>query len=232
MGRWAHKTVFYEGYHELAYLHPDHFTPDPRVAAALAPEGTPYFILRFAKLNAHHDAGRTGITTEVATRLVALLEPHGRVYVTAERELEPELEPYRIRIDPQDMHSALASAHLYVGDSQTMAAEAAVLGTPSIRFNDFVGKIGYLDELEHRYGLTFGIRTTEPQRLYGQVEALIRMPDLTQEWRQRRIVMLAEKVNVTEQILRLTEQVSSRAEGGRTGNGHFRVKAGRVLHST
>lgn len=29
-----------------------------------------------------------------------------------------------------------------------MAAEATILGTPSIRFNDFVGKLGYLEELE------------------------------------------------------------------------------------
>ncbi len=35
-----------------------------------------------------------------------------------------------------------------------MIAEAAVLGTPSIRFNDFVGKLGYLEDLEHKYGLT------------------------------------------------------------------------------
>ena len=38
-----------------------------------------------------------------------------------------------MNIDPSDMHHALAFASLYIGDTQTMAAEAAVLGTPSIR---------------------------------------------------------------------------------------------------
>ncbi len=58
--------------------------------------------------------------------------------------------------NPSDIYHALYYADLYIGDSQTIAAEKAVLGTPALRFNDFVGKIGYLEELEHKYGLTFG----------------------------------------------------------------------------
>ena len=39
-----------------------------------------------------------------------------------------------------DMHHVMAFASLYIGDSQTMAAEAGVLGVPFVRFNDFVGR--------------------------------------------------------------------------------------------
>ena len=162
VGRWEKKKIAYEGYHELAYLHPDHFTPDRDVCRQLAPHGERYFILRFAQLTAHHDVGRKGISAEVAKSAIQLLEPHGNVYISSERMLEEEFEDYRIAIDPALMHSALQFASLYIGDSQTMAAEAAVLGTPSIRFNDFVGEISYLDELEHRYGLTYGIGTDFP----------------------------------------------------------------------
>jgi predicted glycosyltransferase len=42
------------------------------------------------------------------------------------------------------MMKFIQSLDLYIGDSQTMAAEAAVLGIPSIRFNSFVGKLVYL----------------------------------------------------------------------------------------
>ena len=122
-----------------------------------------YFILRFAKLSAHHDTGKAGITTEIASRIIRKLKPLGNVFITSERELEPEFERYRISIKPQDMHDALYYSEMFIGDSQTMAAESAVLGTPSIRYNDFVGKLGYLEELEHKYGLTYGIRTTEPR---------------------------------------------------------------------
>src|SRR5690606_19210999 len=136
-----------------------------------------------------------------------------------ERELEPELEPYRIRIDPQDMHSALAHAHLYVGDSQTMAAEAAVLGTPSLRFNDFVGEIGYLEELEHRYGLTRGIRTDAPEQLYEAVRAWLAHDDLKGEWARRRRRMLDEKVDLTEFLLRFIARYPASAREAIGSNG-------------
>lgn len=58
------------------------------------------------------------------------------------------------------MHHVMAFASLYIGDSQTMAAEAGVLGVPFVRFNDFVGSIGYLRELEDKYELGYGIHAT------------------------------------------------------------------------
>ena len=74
--------------------------------------------------------------------------------------MEPQFEKYRIKINPLDMHHVMAFASLYIGDSQTMAAEAGVLGVPFVRFNDFVGRIGYLRELEDVYELGYGIKAT------------------------------------------------------------------------
>ena len=59
------------------------------------------------------------------------------------------------------MHHIMAFAKMYIGDSQTMAAEAGVLGTPFVRFNDFVGRIGYLRELEDVYNLGYGVKTPD-----------------------------------------------------------------------
>ena len=129
---------------------------------------SPFFIMRFASLNAHHDSGIKGINTEIAQRLIDILAPHGTIYITSERPLEPQFEQYRIRINPLDMHHVMAFASLYIGDSQTMAAEAGVLGTPFIRFNDFVGRIGYLRELEDVYQLGYGIKASST----GSVDAL------------------------------------------------------------
>lgn len=196
VGPWAGKTIAYRGYHELAYLHPSRFAPDAEVGRELRSGGERYFILRFAALTAHHDLGRTGITTEVARRLIETLAPRGKVYITAERELDPEFEPYRIRIPPRRMHDALHFADLYIGDSQTMAAEAAVLGTPSLRCNDFVGQIGYLEELEHRYGLTYGIRTGRPDDLLSRIDSILGMPNARTTWGERRARMLRETIDV------------------------------------
>lgn len=195
------KSVKYESYHELAYLHPHHFTPDKAVVEKYFPCDTPYFILRFSSLNAYHDNGIHGIDDRVALRLIGLLHPHGRVYITSERPFSPQLEPYRIRINPLDMHHVMAFATLYIGDSQTMAAEAAVLGVPFIRFNDFVGKIGYLNELENTYRLGYGIRASEAgaeERLCQTLQELLATPDLREEWQQRRERMLTEKIDYAQ----------------------------------
>lgn len=197
------KTIHYPGFQKLAYLHPNVFTPSAEVVrkAGINP-GSPYFILRFAKLNAHHDKGVFGINTEIAQHLIDILSPHGRVYITAERELELQFEQYRLAINPLDIHHVMAFATLYIGDSQSMAVEAAMLGTPSVRFNDFVGakKIGVMEELEHNYQLTYGISSREPEKLYAKVEELLAMAEgdgLKEQFHARRQKMLADKIDVT-----------------------------------
>jgi len=190
------KTVGYSGYHELAYLHPKYFTPDrTRIASLFGDRGT-YFILRFSALAAHHDHGRTGIQDDLAMQILDLLEPHGHVYITSERPLAPQFEPYRIQIDPRDIHHALYYAAMYIGDSQTMTAEAAVLGTPSIRFNDFVGKLSYLEELEHTYKLTIGVKTDTPQRLLETIEEVLHLSGREALWQERRAYMLQNTIDV------------------------------------
>lgn len=194
-------SVKYESYHELAYLHPNHFQADKTVVEKYFSADTPFFILRFSSLNAYHDAGIQGINTEIAQHLIDILKPHGRIYITSERELEPQFEPYRIKINTLDMHHVMAFSTLYIGDSQTMAAEAAVLGVPFVRFNDFVGRIGYLNELEDVYQLGFGIKASEEgaaEKMYKVVEEILSMPNLKEEWETRRQKMLSEKIDYAQ----------------------------------
>ena len=215
-GSVENRTAHYPGYHELAYLHPNHFTPDPKIVEAYGIDTSkPYFVMRFASLNAHHDSGIKGINTEIAERLVKILEPFGTIHITSERPLEPQFEKYRIKINPLDMHHVMAFASLYIGDSQTMAAEAGVLGVPFVRFNDFVGRIGYLRELEDTYQLGYGIHASvlpadspirrndgslQPsgvEELYKRVEQLVAMPSEQRRkvWAERRTQMLSDKID-------------------------------------
>ena len=196
-GKWVEKSIFYSGYHELAYLHPNHFKPDKEIARKYLSPDTPYFIIRFAKLKAYHDEGIKGINIKIARSLINILNPFGKIFITSERELENELEPYRISINPIDMHHVLAFAKIYIGDSQTMAAEAGVLGTPFIRFNDFVGKIGYLNELENKYELGFGFKTDQAEEMLQKVKELLQMKNIKLEFQRRRQNMLSEKIDVT-----------------------------------
>lgn len=197
-GKWNAKAVKYPGYQELGYLHPDNFTPDKEVVRKYFDPDKPYFVMRFSGLNAHHDVGIRGITNGIAEKVIAILKPHGDIYITSERELDARFEPYRIAINPLDIHHVMAFAELYIGDSQTMAAESGVLGVPFIRFNDFVGKIGYLNELEQKYRLGFGITPDAEETLYKTIEELLAQPDRKAVFRQRRQQMLSASINFAE----------------------------------
>jgi hypothetical protein len=242
MGPVEPKTTHYPGYHELAYLHPNHFTPDPKIIEAYGIDTSkPYFVIRFASLNAHHDSGIKGINTEIAQRLVDILKPHGRIYITSERPLEPQFEEYRIKINPLDMHHVMAFASLYIGDSQTMAAESGVLGVPFVRFNDFVGRIGYLRELEDKYELGYGVHATmlsahsdirkndgtvQPsgvEELYKRVEALVAMPSAERKatFAARREKMLSDKIDCAKFLTWFIENWPSSVEQVRKADKDF-----------
>lgn len=204
-GKWDKRTIKYDGYHELAYLHPNNFQPDKSIAEDYVDTSAPYFLVRFAKLDAHHDVGISGINDSIAIRIVKLLEKSGKVYITSERKFNNELEPYRLNIKPIDIHHVMAYAHLYIGDSQTMAAESGVLGIPFIRFNDFVGKIGYLNELEDIYKLGFGIRSKEVDQLFETIIQFLDQKNTKEEWQAKKERMLSDKIDVARFITEFIE---------------------------
>ena len=235
MGPVEKKTSHYPGYHELAYLHPNHFTADASVVKGYGIDvDSPYFIMRFSSLNAHHDAGIRGINTEIAERLIDILKPHGRIYITSERPLEPQFEEYRIKINPLDMHHVMAFASLYIGDSQTMAAEAGVLGVPFVRFNDFVGRIGYLNELENDYELGYGIHASQmnseelkvksgAEALYAKVQELVEMKadERRRVFQERRKMMLSDKIDCAKFLTWFIENYPESASLAQNADGSF-----------
>jgi predicted glycosyltransferase len=204
--KWNDKKIGYNSYHELAYLHPNHFTPDTNKIKSIFNLNEKNFILRFAQLTAYHDVGKSGIDTNIAQQLIDMLSAKGNVFITSERALEPQFEKYRIQISPLDIHHALYFADMYIGDSQTMTAEAAVLGTPAIRFNDFVGELSYLEELEHKFHLTNGIKTNHPEKLVEKVKELLDTPDLKIIWQSRRMLMLKECIDLSKFMTSLVEK--------------------------
>ena len=197
--RRSKKTVYVNAYHELAYLHPNRFTPDPSVLGdAGVTEGESYFVMRFNAFKAHHDVGVVGLTIENKRRLVKYLSSKGKVFITTERDIDDEFKPYQLKVSPEKAHSLMYYATMLVGDSQTMTSEAAVLGTPAIRCNTFVGRIHYLEEEEHKYGLTYGFRPEQSEEMFAKIEELLSMPNLKQEWQTRRQKMLSEKIDYAQ----------------------------------
>lgn len=194
-------AVYYAGTHELAYLHPNRFKPNPNVLQhAGIQEGERFFIMRFVALKGHHDVGQQGLTLEQKQSLVELLKPHGRVIITSERAIEPEFEPYRLPVPPEEIHSLMAYSFMFLGDSQTMTSEAAVLGIPALKCNTFAGRLSVPNMLEQKYGLCYAYLPTQFDEMYHHIEQLLtRDPeDLKNEWQAKRQRMLNDMIDPTE----------------------------------
>lgn len=215
-------TIYYPGYHELAYLHPNRFQPDTSVLSEVGLHaGEPFFIMRFNVFKAHHDMGVKGLSLEQKLRLVEILEPHGKIFITTERTIEAELQKYQMSISPEKAHSLMAFATLFLGDSQTMTSEAAVLGVPSLRCNTFAGRISYLEEQEKRYGLTFGFHPDEFDKMVAKLRELLARPNLRKEWQDRRRRMLADKIDLTSLMVWFLEQYPQSVDVLRNDQGIF-----------
>jgi len=196
--RRTQKMIGYSGYHELAYLHPNRFNPDESVLSEIGVlPGEKYFILRFNAFKAHHDVGVQGLSLENKRQLISLLERHGKVFITTERNIDDEFKPYQLKVSPDKAHSLMYYATMLVGDSQTMTSEAAVLGTPAIRCNTFVRRISYLEEEEFKYNLTYGFLPENSDSLFLKINELLEMPNIKNEWKKRRENMLKDKIDVT-----------------------------------
>lgn len=197
-GKWNEKSTKYNGYHELAYLHPDDFKPHYKIASRYLSIHEDFVLLRFSSLNAHHDYGIRGIDDDLTYKIVEAIKPFCNIYISSEKKLDGRFERYRISISPSDLHHVLAFAKLLICDSQTMAAEAGVLGTPFIRYNDFVGKIGYLNELEEKYKLGYGFNPPNEVDLLSKIKTLLSNKNLNTIFNKRRVEMLNDKINVNK----------------------------------
>ena len=190
--------VVYPGYHELAYLHPNRFVPNgdvPRKAGVS--EGESYFVMRFNAFKAHHDRGVHGLSFDQKMELIRLLEPHGKIFITTEGVIDPQLKKYQLTVPPEDAHSLLYYASMFVGDSQTMTSEAAVLGTPALKCNSLAGRLSVANQLETKYGLSFAFQPDDYPQMKAKVNELLALPDAKKEWARRKRVLLADKIDVT-----------------------------------
>ena len=191
------KQIRYNGYHELAYLHPNYFTPDPSVLDELElKEGERFIIMRFVAWDASHDAGHKGISMEMRRRFVSELEKYGRVLITSESELPAEFEPYRVKVASEKMHDLLYYAATYVGEGGTMATEAAVLGIPSVYISSLVGTMGNFEELETKYDLIQSFR--KPADALKATHNILSDENSKTVWQKRREILLSEKIDVTK----------------------------------
>ena len=203
VGKWGDKKIAYNGYQKLACLHPNYFIPEKN--KVLINANDKYFLIRLSSLSAHHDFGIKGFSKKYVFQIIDILSKYGRVLISSENVIDEELKKYKLEINPNDIHHYLYFAELFISDSQSMSIEAALLGTPSLRFSDFSGRISVLEELEKKYDLTYGFNSTQFTDLVSKLNALLSIKNLKEEFQNKRLNMLKDKIDVTKFMVWLLE---------------------------
>lgn len=202
-GRPRRNQRLYDGTQELAYLHPRRFQADPsRLLRLGLGAGEPFALVRFVSWEASHDLGDRGFGDREG--FVRALVRRIRVVISSEREIPASLREWGLDLPPEDLHHALAGASLVVGEGATTAAEAAVLGTPAVFVHS--ARLGYMDELEHRFGLLYR-RTRQDEALRLCLDLLSDPAQTAATWVRRRQRMLDASVDVTDWLARTVEDV-------------------------
>jgi len=193
-GQVRGRHLTYAGYHELAYLHPNRFQPDPAVLAdfGVSPD-VPYSIVRFVSWQAVHDRRERGLSAKQKRHLVEVLQRRGRVLISSEAPLTADLADLAVRGPVDQIHHLIAQASVVVGESATMSSEAAVLGVPAV-FIATTGR-GYTDDQERRYGLVGHFTEDQYDMALSAVDEILAEP--AQAWRAARQRLLDEKIDVT-----------------------------------
>lgn len=199
------KQVRYEGFHELAYLHPNRFTPNPEILKELGlSESDRFFVVRMVAWGASHDIGHKTSSLQTKLDMIHKLEKHGRVFLSTESELSSEFEKFRLKINPTKMHDLLYYAYMYVGESGTMATESSLLGTPSILVSPLAKLCGNHQELQ---GAEMQYYFDTFEDAMPKITELLNTPDLKSEWHERTVKFLKKKIDVTNYIIeRVNEQ--------------------------
>jgi predicted glycosyltransferase len=203
------KHYRFDGFKESAYLHPDVFEPrdDIRGELGVGPDEK-FAILRLNAFGSHHDVGHAGFTPERRRELIEKLSEHVTVFVSDEKGdmAFDDVDAREFDLHPALLHDALAEAQLLVADTQTMVTEAALLGTPAVRSNSFVGAddMGNFVELEN-HGLIYSLREFDDAT--ERALELATDDDAKARWRRKRDEYVADKVNLTEVLVDVATRV-------------------------
>jgi len=192
-GSWKNQ-IHYPGYHELAYLSPTY------QKAAIQPGEN--ILLRFVGWGAGHDIGEVGLSDAQKIELVRLLESHGKIYISSEGPLPDEIEALACAFHPARIHDFMRTCKFVIGESATMASEAACLGIPAI-FISNTGR-GYTTEQDTKYDLIRHYRLDQWPEVVTTLNAWVQT-DSFDIWQQKRRVMLRDKMEVTDWLVDLVE---------------------------
>ncbi len=194
----SEKQIFIESFNELSFLHPSCFSPNSEVLKNLGLlETQKLIILRFVLWKSVDDIGFQGFNIAEIRNMVKEFSKYGRVLISSEYDLPDDLRSLRIEKHPNikfgQMQDLEYYATLLFGESGAMAAESAMLGTPSFFISP--KKLGFIKELSEKYQLIYHYETKD-----GAVEkaiSLLKDDDLNEKVRLKHEKLLSDKIAYT-----------------------------------
>lgn len=135
----------FKGTKEVSYLHPNYFKANKKNVKKEF-RNKSYFFIRLVSWEASHDKKASGISKENLNAVIEYLSEKGRILISSEKELPKEYQKYSFNDSKDRLHHYLAHAKLCISEGSTTAAEAALLGTPTIYINNL--NLNYIDELK------------------------------------------------------------------------------------
>jgi len=106
----------------------------------------------------------------------------------------------KLQNNPWDMHNILNYAKLIISDSQSMTVEAAILGTPAIRYGNFKGKISILNEIE-KYKLSYSYFPYEENKMIKKIIKITNLKNSSKIFSKRKQNFLSKKVDFTDWMI-------------------------------
>jgi len=199
--KFGNKQVYISSFYELLYLHPNNFKPDPFSINKIGfTKEDKFIIIRLVSWNAHHDKNEWGIDNEFLKNLIIICENNKiKLLISSERKLENCFLKHLINIPPSIIHSLLYFAEMYIGEGATMAAEAALIGTPSVYINTL--NVSYCKELADEYNLIYNYRNTEG--VIKIIENLLSNNHLKEEHKKRLKKLLLDKIDPVDYFIKL-----------------------------
>jgi predicted glycosyltransferase len=205
LGNHGKRERKFKGVWVQSYLNPEYFTPAASILTDAGIEiDKPFIVMRMVSWSAAHDTGLHGYSEAQYLNIVEKLSKYGRVIISSEGLLPLSMAKYKNPVAPEKVHHLLAFAKLYIGEGATMAAEAAVLGTPAIFTNPL--PLGYLQAMEREYQLVYNCDDFDAG--FDIAEKLLKTDNLKQLWQQRRKKLLDESEDINEFMFRIADEVT------------------------
>lgn len=197
--KMSNNQIYIDSFNELAFLHPRYFKPNTEVLKNIGLTTLDkYILLRFVLWKSVDDIGFQGFSSSEIIDMVNRFSEFGQVLISSEAELPKEIKHLRIEDNPKIKYGQMQDLEYYAtllfGESGAMAAECAMLGTPSFFISP--KKLGFINELSEKYKLIY--HYNDKAKAVDKAINLLKDPDLNSKVKHEHNKLINDKISYTD----------------------------------